>query len=414
MLKTCRGWLAAIRRPGRRPGRRRGWAAVVLCAVCVAGVGLVIAHHVRQKSRRQTDEQFWQVLTALAQGETAGVALLLERLAREPDRAAELKLLRAASQVLAGNDREALRELSAVPSVGAWRASTLYWTGRCVYRLQGPAAAESIFGALAAERPELPEVHRSLALIYHDLGAMEACLAELEDVARLQPDDFFAFRLMGLVYLADRQQDAQATAAYRQALERHPPPGQRAMIVREMAEALVGQRDYSQARAILAEADEDAVVLALRAECSWNLGDYEEAERALERARQRDPRERRALLLQADIYREKRSPDKAIPLLRAVLEQDPHDYPARYQLAQALRQLGQSEAADEELVRVEESRVLRETLRQHYRQAMQDPGDAESREQIAGICRRLGQHELAAVWAKAAEQCRRVALRQRP
>src|SRR5262249_29074978 len=143
--------------------------------------------------------------------------------------------------------------------------------------------------------------------------------------------------------------DLQAIADYRLALVRQPPPEQRRMILRELADSLVGQRDYAAARTALAEAEEDAFVLALRAECSRNLGDHEQAQGELARALQLDPHERQALFLQARIFREERSPEKAVPLLRGIVEQDPHDYPARYQLAQVLGQLGQAALAAEEL-----------------------------------------------------------------
>jgi tetratricopeptide (TPR) repeat protein len=161
-------------------------------------------------------------------------------------------------------------------------------------------------------------------------------------------------------------------------------------------------------------AAEIAFVLALRAECSRNLGDHEQAQDELARALQLDPHERQALFLQARIFREERSPEKAVPLLRGIIEQDPHDYPARYQLAQVLGQLGQATAAAEELAQAEQSRAWRDELQTLYREAMQNAADANVRDAIAGLCRRLGKDELAAVWAQAAAQCRRVVPRGKP
>src|SRR5262249_10901605 len=274
-------------------------------------------------------------------------------------------------------------DLLGVTPVGALRAPVLYWQGCCVYRLQGAAAADEYFRILTVEHPEMSEAHRCMALIHHDLGAMEACLADLEEVARLQPDDYFAFRLMGLVFREDQNDDARAIAAYRLALARHPPREAREMILREMAESLVGTRDYAAAQMALAESGDDAYSLALRAECAWNLGEFDEAKAALERALQINPRERQGPFFKAHICREKREPEESVVVLRAVLEQDPHDYPARYLLAQVLRQLGETEAAAVELSRMQESRALRDELRTLYRTAMKNANDADVREAIA-------------------------------
>jgi tetratricopeptide (TPR) repeat protein len=373
-----------------------------------------MTYRIRQESRREMEQEFRQALAALVRGDAHGVDPLLKRLAANPESTVELKLLRGAAQVHAGHPREALRDLLGVQPVGALRAPALYWRGCCLYQLQGPAAAEEFFRILINEHPEMSEAHRSLALIYHDLGAMEACLAELEVVARLHPDDYYAFRLMGLVYREDRNDDAKAIAEYRKALDRRPPPEHRDVILREMAESLVGTRDYTAAQMALAESGDDAYTLALRAECLWNLGEFDQAKDSLERALQMNPRERHALFFKASICREEREPQQSVVLLRTLLDQDPHDYPARYLLAQVLRQLGETEAAAAELSRMEESRSLRDELRTLYRAAMKNANDADVREAIARLCRRLGKDDLASVWAEAAAQCRRIVPRERP
>jgi tetratricopeptide (TPR) repeat protein len=410
MLDACRKRLSVAAGPVPRRNRR----ALLLGAVLIGAAVLAIVYWLDQKSRRETDRQIREALAGLVRGETGGVDPLLKKLAADPARKGEYKLLRGASQVLAGHPREAQRDLQGVQPVGALRAPALYWRGCCLYQLQGPAAAEEFFRILINEHPEMSEAHRFLALIYHDLGAMEACLAELEDVARLQPDDYYAFRLLGLVYREDRNDDAKAIAAYRKALDRRPPPEHRDAILREMAESLVGTRDYAAAQAALDESGEDACTLALRAECLWNLGEFDPAKDSLERALQMNPRERNALFLKASIRREEREPQQSVVLLRTLLEQDPHDYPARYLLAQVLRQLGETEAAAAELSRMEESRSLRDELRTLYREAMKNANDADVRDAIAGLCRRLGKDDLASIWAQAAAQCRRFARRGKP
>lgn len=363
---------------------------------------------------RRMQSEFQQALNELEAGKVDRAHTLVDRWRSRPGWESHVHLLRGVQFEVEGRHAQALPELLAVEPAGALRPDALRWTSVCLYHAGRPTDAMRVMQTLAVERPDDRRAPRFLARIYHELGAMDACLAQLEEVARLEPDDFFAWRLMGLVYREDRGQDARAIECYRKALSRSPPADQRRAIVRELADSLVGVRDYSAALDLLESENletqtEDSQILALRAECLLSQGAVDAARRVLDRALRCNPSEHRALMLQAQICLDDRDPSGAIVPLESILEHDAHDYPARYLLSQALRRAGRELEADEQLARMEESSALREQLRGLYREAMRDPDDSAVRERIAALCRRLDRPALAGVWERAAAVSRQAA-----
>jgi tetratricopeptide (TPR) repeat protein len=318
----------------------------------------------------------------------------------------EVRLWRAAVVLRTGLPAEALKHLDGVGANGRLRVPRLIVAGEILYRTGRLTDAERVFRRIAAERPDAIIAHRWLVTILHDLGAMRAALVELQEVARLQPDDFFAYRLMGLVYNEDLYRHGEAVENYRKALERGPPPEQTEMIRRECAESLLALNDYSAALEMLEPARDDARVLALRAECHWSMTDGGEACRLLERALQLDPHDRTALLLKARIAMDEGEPQEALGPLQTLLADDPHEYNARYQLSRAFQRTGDAQSAAAELEQMNNSKALRERLGSLYEQAMARPRDASIREELAELCETLGKRALAETWRRAAAECR--------
>ena len=309
----------------------------------------------------------------------------------------EVHLLRAACALRTAQSAEALKHLQEVEPGGKLRLPRLIVAGEFLYRTGHLADAERVFRKVAAERPQAMIPHRWLATILHEIGAMRAALLELEQVARLQPDDFFAYRLMGLVYSEDFSRHKEAVENYRRALERNPPPEQAELIRRECTQCLVSLNDYSGALEMLASCREDARVLALRAECRWSLTEPDEARRLLDLALGLDPHDRNALMLSARIAMDEGDPRRAVVSLQTLLADDPHDYDARYQLSRAFRRAGDRQAAAAAVEQMQESKALRERLGGLYERAMARAHDAEVRDEIAALCDALGKRELAGI-----------------
>lgn len=379
---------------------------IILACGLAACAAAAWAGYWRLKARA-ADRTAVAALTSLERGvDVPYLQAAIEKIDGYDDLQPELRLFRGACLLREGDQPQALKLLGSVRPEGRMRIARLILSGEVLYRQGRLSEAEETFRVAASERPEAVGPHRWLVTILHDLGAMHAALKELEQVARLEPDDYFAYRLMGLAYNEDFGRYKEAVENYQKALERNPPRDQTQQIRRELAQCLIHLNDYAGALEVLKNAADDAGVLALRAECRWSLTDLDAARKLLDQAIKLDPRERAALLLTARIALDDGEPRHAVPPLQNLIDSDPHDYDARYQLSRAYQRLGEKEAAAAELEKMNESKALREKLGHLYDQAMSRAHDPEIRDEIADLCDALGKHDLARNWRRAAEQCR--------
>jgi tetratricopeptide (TPR) repeat protein len=307
----------------------------------------------------------------------------------------------------AGEPEQALRILGRLRPEGRIRIPLLVSAGEAYYRSGRLAEAERIFRQVADERPRLSIAHRWLAMIYHEMGAMQDSGQEFQEVTRLEPDDFFAYRMIGLLQFKDYANYKEAAEAYRMALARKPPPKHMQLIRVELAEALVRLSDFDSALEVLDAAEEDAAVLGLKAECLWTRGDLAETSRLLERAKALDPDARAVLYLSASIAMEEKKPETALEPLKTLVERDPLDVQASYLLMGAYQRLGDKAAAVAEAERMDEAKASRKKYWDMYTEVMKRPGDAEIRDELAEICDQAGKPDLARIWRRAAEGVRR-------
>jgi len=239
---------------------------------------------------------------------------------------------------------------------------------------------------------------------------MWGTLGELQEVVRLNPHDQMAYALMGQLYAEDFGRPKEAGDQFRKALELKPSAEQEQAIRRELAATQIALNDFEGALDTLASASEDVGVLAMKAECLWNLRNPTAATQQLERAKSIDPKFRAVLLLESRMKTDSGFAGDAVKLLTKLLEQDPHDFTARYQLAQAYRLHGDLERSQVELTRMQESKDLRNRLNELYEQAIKSPLDSDIREQLATTCDQLGKRELAEKWRRASGAARQAEL----
>jgi tetratricopeptide (TPR) repeat protein len=380
--------------------------------VIIAGGALVVLVAVVGRSawqRRELERRVVQALRSLEEREPPAIdAALLAALEQNPEYESESRLFQGVIALRRGEPTTALKLFGRVRPNKKVRLPLLLQVGAALFNTGQLAQAQGVFQQVAFEKPGDVAAHRWLAVIHREMGAMYAAFDEFEKVAELESDDYWAFRQMGLLNREDFGRDRDAVENYRMALERRPPPEQLPAIRTEFAQALINVKDFERALEVLSENADDAAVLALKAECHWSLGATETAWRFLERARDLDPQGRAVLLLSGRMaLAAGGNPQRAVDALKALLERDPHDVQARYQLSLAYQRLGDQEAAAAELDRMNASKALRTKLAAMYEQAMERPADAEIRDELADLCRQLGQRDLARVWRRAAEQLRR-------
>jgi tetratricopeptide (TPR) repeat protein len=383
--------------------RRTIWMWAML-----AGAGaLGIAWGVPAWQNHRLEERVTQAIADLGRHDSRPIDAALVRILEEkPKFVSEHRLLRGIEFLRDGDSDAALRTFAGVRPEGRVRIPLMISVGNALYKTGRLADAERVFRQVEFENPDVASAHRWLVTIYHDLGAMQSVLAQLEKVVALEPEDYTAYRLKGLVYLEDFLKPRDAIDSYRKALARNPPGDQAQAIRTELARALIHINDYSGALEVLDAAGQTAFVLGLKAECEWNMSEMDEAVRLLEHARSLDPDERVVLYLTGRFALEEGRAAEAIESFRLLLERDPHDVQTRYQLAQAYRKLGDSAAVAAELERMNESKALSEKLGPMFEQAILRPNDAEIRDELATLCQKLGKRELARVWKRAAAQLR--------
>ena len=349
---------------------------------------------------------FEKGLEAAESGDFKTLASKIAALSKASGHEPKVHLLTGLSYLRRGAYRKALVEFGQSPPEGELRRPALLYTGECLLYVGALVEARNCLQALAVESPELPAPHRWLAAIHYDLGSMTEAVAQLEQLILLEPTDFSPHQLLGQIY-ADAEKFPEAIHHYRRALQLQPPRDRVAELSLALARANVGQRNYHDALATLDSLDADGTVLSLRAECLFNLGRIDDALAVLSRALNDTPQDRRALLLEARIALDRLDPEAALRPLQQALSSDPHDYAARYQLAQTYQRLGRLGEFEQELARMEESRRLSLPLTDLSQEANDLPNDPTTRERLAETCEQLGKLDLAKMWRKAAKALKR-------
>ena len=373
----------------------------------VAALGIVLGVIFRPKSVLSPEERFRQAMAALEARDLKSVARTIKVLRREPGFETHVNLLLGASLLQTGSAEAALKRLSARRPEGELRAPVLLLVAEAFYGLGRLTETELIARQLEHEQPDNVDAHRWLAAVYYDLGALNSAIKELGVVITLDPQDYQPRHLLGLIYF-DSDNYADATKHYYKALELGPPPVKRREIIDDLAKVLVKLRAYRDALELLEQASLDAMLLALKSQCHWALGEHDLAIQILKQAEELDPDERQVLLLKGSIETEADNAEAAISPFTRHLKRDPHDFECRYRLALAYRSLGRIDRYETEIARMQESKELREQLTELGQQAADQPRNAEIRDRIADICEKLGKHELAETYRTAADSCRRI------
>ncbi len=375
--------------------RLRGVCLFILAAVlCCAVVAFVL-------SRRGVDD-FSAGLAALDRGDFLEAVESLQRLRRSHPGDDRTLLLSGAIRLRRGDAVAALQDFSRLQPEGEIRSPALRWTGECLYTLGRLTEAESCYQQLLQIQGGNIPAHRGLAAIYHDLGELDRSVEHLGQLTQLAPADYRPWRMMGSIH-RDFEQFLDAAREYRAALQRPMSDAARLEIVTELADVLIRLNEYQQALEALATTSETAATLAQQGQCHRALGNGDQAQKCLERARAVGAHAVPVLRLAADLATDDKHPREAAEWYEQILVQDPHHVECRYQLALARRELGDTVRYEAEMEKVAHSRELLEHLTALSAQAMKQPREVKILTEIAQVCDQLGKHDLAKSWRLAAE-----------
>ena len=276
----------------------------------------------------------------------------------------------------------------------------------CFTAIQDMPSAMRTLEEMATEFPENVDAHRLLIAHYYDFGALQQAMRHCERVSELAPADPRPDRLMGLIS-KDFEKHELAITHYLEALERaggDPSFNQVDEIRTELSEVYIRMRNYQNAQKQLdqispnAPAALQATALAYQAECAMALGRFEQAEQYVRNSIRKDatlPHGQRILGLLA---MQTGKPQAAREALEAATRLDPGNDRVYFQLSNVLRQLGETESAQEAFKKHEQIKALKLEYIELNVQAAQQTDNAEIRIKIAGIAEQLGDYEASISW----------------
>ena len=367
------------------------FALIVILGVFFAG---------RQWQFNQPESHYQRGREALTAGDDDIVLAEAEFLSRTAGFESHAKLLQGLLLVRKGKLAEALTQLEQAGS-DATVVEASANAAKCFYQLGHYLQAINAANAALSRDASASDARRWLAAAYYDLGAVGHAVVELEQISREAKEDPRPDRLLGLID-KDSEQYIKAIEHYRESLRRDPKQTDREKILNELAESLVKQNLFDEALSVLKECQRTALVLTLEADCQYALGEPEKAHDLLSDAMILDPRYVPAKLSKGKLFLDAGQADQAERIFNEAVQIEPFNRVTHLQLSQALRQLGQSQKADDELQRSQEIKSLEREFTDLHETAMQKPLDAEVRCRLGELADRLGKPELSKMWFRTA------------
>lgn len=361
-----------------------------------------LAENHRHLAAASVDVSFRRAWGALSASDLEGVQQLLPLIAKYPEFASHARLLEAALLVKAGEHAPAARQLQSPLRWPALRPLALVVAAESLISQGQPLAAEPLLLEALQLNEEVVDAHRWLAVIYYDLGAVDQAETHLNRVAALDPPDYRAHRLLGLMSKDYENFDA-AIVRYQAALQRNPPDEPREEILIELSECLLKQKAFAEALQTLEAAAPSVERSVMMAECLYNTNRRDEAVQLLDQVLVEAPKNAAALVLRGDAALLAAENERAVEWLERAVAEQPFEFAARYKLSQALARVGQDVESRAQLQRSEELKQLREKFAKLHEQAIAKPFDAPLRRELATTADLLGRPDLAKVWTKAAE-----------
>jgi tetratricopeptide (TPR) repeat protein len=386
-----------------------------IARITVLSLGLLVVSLVIWGSwsvfRTNSAEQIYRTASdALHRGDYAQSRACLDQLRKGHtwESTAYADLLSARLQLRTGNANSALRELSTRQFSGSAHLENeaLLVLGESFYQLNDLAEAQRCFFRVAAGDPSNFEAHRWLSAVYYDLGANSLARFHLKHLSELRPHDFTPHRLLGLMS-RDAGDHKVAIESYEKCLSRSPPPDVRREVVYELAESLIALLEFSRALDVLTSVPMTGPTNVLKAQAFLGIGDIDSAEAALRMAEPTCANEPQFLLQRARLNIELEHWEAVAHDAKHARELDPYNPEIVYVLATANQHLHRNSEAQALMKESLRLRDLVSRLSTLTREADVQGDDPVVRDELSAISAQLGKRELSAMWARAADACRK-------
>jgi tetratricopeptide (TPR) repeat protein len=244
---------------------------------------------------------------------------------------------------------------------------------------------------------KLVPAYQLMASIYYDLGNMQQAMGAATIVADLDPNNARIFHFIGMVQ-QDYEQWQKSLLAYQRYLEIDPFGDLRETVIISMAEVHIKLRQFNQALNQLSQVIVTPRIYALRATCFYNLGDVQNALKALNDALTQDPAQHEALLLKGTIEVQDRSYTTAVDTFVSGLRYYPYDDVFMYKLSEAYRGIGDKAKAEELAVKSKILRTERERFSQLNIAIISEQANIPMRLELGKLAEKIGKPEIAVTW----------------
>ena len=378
--------------------RRRRFTWLFL--VTIIGLPLLIAGGFRWYSLRP-ENCYRRGREALLAGDRKTVIRESQRLIRLPGHEHYGRLLAGLLLVYENKLDKALPDLLEASQHEETVVQAMTAAAKCYYLVGRFTDAVGIALVVLSKDPEATDARRWLAAAYYDLGATGYAVMELKTISAKVPDDSRCERLLGLIK-KDNEQFDQAIAHYRESLRRNPHTSERQMILVELAESLIKTSRFDEALEALRDCDQSALVITLKAECTWNLGQTDEALILLQEALRLDPQYATAKLKRGTLLLSLGRADDAVSDLKDAVSLMPYTSQTHFQLSQAYGRQGERDQAARELQIMQRIQVVEREFADLHETASEKPNDANIRYRIGQLATQLHKADLARLWFRAA------------
>lgn len=352
------------------------------------------------------DELLEQGRQAIQKEDWNAVRELKNQLADRDDAKIETQFLEANLYMNVLNYDAVMQRVGVIASDKRIREECMMLAVHCFTAAQDLPSAMRTLDEMIQEFPDNIDAHRLLIAHYYDFGALQQAMRHCERVSELAPTDPRPDRLMGLIS-KDFEKHELAITHYLESLKRAPGDpafDQTDEIRTELAEVYIRIRKYQDAQQQLEQlsptASEllQATALAYQAECAMALGQFAEADRFVQQSITKDPSLPHGQRILGLIAMQTGKPEQARLALENASRLDPANDRVYFQLSNVLRQLGETDAAEQAFRKHEQIKALKLEYIELNVQAAQQTDNAEVRITIAQIAEQLGDYEAAISW----------------